>query len=157
MQYLYNWKYLLVTQKGKFKEKFCYVVARFFEITFLFLASQVLTCSGVRSSVETSWLRQKKKKFILNQKTKIRIPSLVMLLRLEEQHSHRLRRQLHVHLSQQTVNFYSVLYTAMCVHAHSCPTLCDPLDCSMPGSSVHGIFQARILKWVAISSSRRSS
>ena len=30
--------------------------------------------------------------------------------------------------------------------AQSCPTLCDPLDCSPPGSSVHGIFQARILK-----------
>ena len=38
-----------------------------------------------------------------------------------------------------------------------CPTLCDPLGCSLPGSSVHGIFQARILEWVAISSSRGSS
>ena len=35
----------------------------------------------------------------------------------------------------------------------SCPTLCDPVDCSPPGSSVHGILQARILEWVAISSS----
>ena len=35
--------------------------------------------------------------------------------------------------------------------AQSCPTLCDPMDCSPPGSSVHGIFQARILEWVAIS------
>ena len=34
---------------------------------------------------------------------------------------------------------------------------CDPMDCSPPGSSVHGIFQARILEWLAISSSRRSS
>ena len=34
--------------------------------------------------------------------------------------------------------------------AQSCPTLCDPMDCSPPGSSVHGISQARILKWVAI-------
>ena len=39
----------------------------------------------------------------------------------------------------------------------SCPTPYDPLGCSPPGSSVHGIFQARILEWVAISSSRRSS
>ena len=39
----------------------------------------------------------------------------------------------------------------------SCPTLCDPMDCSPPGSSVHGIFQARILEWGAISSSRGSS
>ena len=41
--------------------------------------------------------------------------------------------------------------------AQSCPTLCDPVDCSLPGSSVHGIFQARILEWVAISFSRGSS
>ena len=41
--------------------------------------------------------------------------------------------------------------------AQSCPTLCDPIDCRLPGSSVHGIFQARILKWVAISFSSRSS
>ena len=33
----------------------------------------------------------------------------------------------------------------------SCPTLCDPMDCSLPGSSVHGILQARILEWVTIS------
>ena len=38
--------------------------------------------------------------------------------------------------------------------AQSCPTLCDPMDCSLPGSSVHGIFQARLLEWVAISFSR---
>ena len=37
--------------------------------------------------------------------------------------------------------------------AQSCPTLCDPMDCSLPGSSVHGIFQA-VLEWVAISFSR---
>ena len=36
----------------------------------------------------------------------------------------------------------------------SCPTLCDPMDCSLPGSSVHGIRQARILEWVAIPFSR---
>ena len=38
-----------------------------------------------------------------------------------------------------------------------CPTLCDPVDCSPPGSSVHGIFQARVLEWVAISFSKGSS
>ena len=37
------------------------------------------------------------------------------------------------------------------------PTLCDPMDCSPPGSSVHGILQARILEWVAVPSSRGSS
>ena len=41
--------------------------------------------------------------------------------------------------------------------AQSCPTLCEPMDCSLPGSSVHGIFQARTLEWAAISSSRVSS
>ena len=45
----------------------------------------------------------------------------------------------------------------ICVCALPCLTLCNPIDCSPPGSSVHGIFQARILEWVAISSSRRSS
>ena len=39
----------------------------------------------------------------------------------------------------------------------SCPTLCDPMDCSLPGSSVHGIFQAIVLEWSAISFSRGSS
>ena len=38
-----------------------------------------------------------------------------------------------------------------------CPTLCDPMDCSLPGSSVHGISQARVLEWVAISFSRGPS
>ena len=38
--------------------------------------------------------------------------------------------------------------------AQSCPTLCDPMDCSPPGYSVHRTFQARILEWIAISSSR---
>ena len=41
--------------------------------------------------------------------------------------------------------------------AQSCPTLCDPMDCSLPGSSVPGILQAGILEWVALSFSRRSS
>ena len=41
--------------------------------------------------------------------------------------------------------------------AHSCPTLCDSMDCSLPGSSIHGIVQVRILEWVVISFSRGSS
>ena len=43
------------------------------------------------------------------------------------------------------------------MHAKSCTTVCDPMDCSPPGSSVHGIFQARILEWAVISCSRGSS
>ena len=41
--------------------------------------------------------------------------------------------------------------------AQSCPTLFDPMDCNLPGSSLHGILQARVLEWVAISFSRGSS
>ena len=53
--------------------------------------------------------------------------------------------------------------TSLCITSsesevtQSCLTLCDPMDCSLPGSSVHGIFQAGILEWVAISFSRGSS
>ena len=41
--------------------------------------------------------------------------------------------------------------------AQSCPTLCDPMDCSLPGFSVHRIFQTRVLEWAAIAFSRGSS
>ena len=41
--------------------------------------------------------------------------------------------------------------------AQLCPSFCNPVDCSPPGSSIHGILQARILEWVAISFSRESS
>ena len=41
--------------------------------------------------------------------------------------------------------------------AQSCPTLSDPMDCSLPGSSVHGIFQAKVLEWDAIAFSEETS
>ena len=51
-----------------------------------------------------------------------------------------------------------MLYLSICcLVAQSCPTLCNPMDCSLPGFSVHGIFQARVLEWVAISFSMGSS
>ena len=50
-----------------------------------------------------------------------------------------------------------ILFSGESEVAQSCPTLCDPMDCNSPGSSVHGIFQARVLEWVAISFSRESS
>ena len=50
-----------------------------------------------------------------------------------------------------------MLWYNCCSIAKPCPTLCDPVDCSLPGSSVHGIFQARVLEWIAISFSRGSS
>ena len=53
--------------------------------------------------------------------------------------------------------FSKLLLSCFCVVVPSCLTLCDPVDSSPPGSSVHGISQARILEGVAISSSRGSS
>ena len=60
-----------------------------------------------------------------------------------------------------------VIFTSVCAHGgggkkenevtQSCPTLCNPTDCSPQGSSVHGILQARTLEWAAISFSRGSS
>ena len=58
----------------------------------------------------------------------------------------------------QGATFKGITYS--CTRAQSpqsSPSLCDPLDCSPPDSSVHGILQARILEWVAMSSSRGSS
>ena len=62
----------------------------------------------------------------------------------------------------QGSNDHAVKWLRYCLEvkvldAQLCLTLCDPMDCSPPGSSIHGILQARILEWVAISSSRRSS
>ena len=48
-------------------------------------------------------------------------------------------------------------YYPLLLVAQLCLTLCNPMDCSLPGFSVHGIFQARILEWVAMPSSRGSS
>ena len=58
---------------------------------------------------------------------------------------------------------YRYLLSNLCQHsegesvAQSCLTLCNPMDCSPPDSSAHGILQARILEWVAVPSSRWSS
>ena len=45
----------------------------------------------------------------------------------------------------------------LCLVAQSCPSLCNPMDCSLPGSAIHRISQARIMEWIAISFSRGSS
>ena len=51
-----------------------------------------------------------------------------------------------------------ILYHAYCAKPlQSCPILCNPMDCNLPGPSVHGILQARILEWVAMPSSGGSS
>ena len=57
----------------------------------------------------------------------------------------------------QQVRNFTQAHFLLCVCAkslQSCPPLCDPVDCSPPGSSVHGILQARILEWLAMPSSR---
>ena len=55
------------------------------------------------------------------------------------------------------IYIYVCVCVCVCLAAQSCPILCDPMDCSWPGSSVHGMLQARILGWVAIPFSRGSS
>ena len=49
---------------------------------------------------------------------------------------------------------FDIFHICCCLVTKSCLTLCDPMDCSPPGCSILGILQARILEWVAISSSR---
>ena len=64
------------------------------------------------------------------------------------------------HLFSQFQFRKTLIWIYACVHAkllHSCPTLCDAMDYSPPGSSVHGILQARILEWIVMPSSRGSS
>ena len=51
----------------------------------------------------------------------------------------------------------SLTFSCYCLVTKSCPTLCDPMDCGLPGSSVHGILLARILQRGAVSPSRASS
>ena len=76
------------------------------------------------------------------------------------------RCQLSTWLPSKAVIFLQALFCMRFPHPHvfvcakllqACLTLRDPMDCSPPGSSVHRILQARVLEWVAISSSRKSS
>ena len=55
------------------------------------------------------------------------------------------------------LRIFKFLCAVLCLVAQSCLTLCDPMSCSPPDSSVHGILQTRILEWVAMPSSRGSS
>ena len=68
--------------------------------------------------------------------------------------SSNIRKVLSLFLSVVILMF---LKNTMSMKSLSCVRLCDPVDCSLPGSSIHGIFQARILEWVAILFSRGSS
>ena len=70
-----------------------------------------------------------------------------------------------LYIHKHTYTTYMHIHTQPYLHTHKCVpsqlqsrvALCDPMGCSPPGSSVHGISQARILEWAAISSSRESS
>ena len=62
-----------------------------------------------------------------------------------------------IYLSFHDFTLYDNLSAVLCLVTQWCPTLCDPIDCSLPSSSIHGIFQARILEWVSISFFRGSS
>ena len=81
-------------------------------------------------------------------------------------------RKSQIRLSDYTFTFTSILHLSLYLSvyiplkckvksesevAQSCPTLCDPMDCSLSGSSIQGVFQARVLEWGAISFSRGSS
>ena len=54
------------------------------------------------------------------------------------------------------IKAYKADYPQLAATIQSCPTLCDPMDCSLPGSSIHGIFQARVLEWGAIAISNNA-
>ena len=57
-----------------------------------------------------------------------------------------------------TFHCFGIKLVCVCVlFAQSCPTLCDSMDCSLPGSPIHGIFPAKILAWVAMPSSKGPS
>ena len=64
-------------------------------------------------------------------------------------HNRQMQKQHKCSSTDEGINVYSV--------SQLCPTLCNPIDASLPGSSIHGIVQARILEWDAIPSSRGSS
>ena len=63
----------------------------------------------------------------------------------------------HLHTIDSITDFFICLFVYVCAQPCLTPTLCNPRDCSQLGSSVHRIFQARILEWVAIFSSRGSA
>ena len=90
------------------------------------------------------------------------------IFQTQESSLHHLHRQVDcLLLRQQGNHIFGIIllwlvllylyYMVVVLVAQSCPTLCDPMDCDPPGSSVHGILQARILEWVAVLFSRESS
>ena len=79
----------------------------------------------------------------------------VTLPRIPSGHSKMSFQMTHIHSSSSSLNYTNVFTWAKSLQLY--PTLCDPMDCSLPGSSVQGILQAGILEWIAIPSPRGSS
>ena len=105
-------------------------------------------CSSMRKKGETGRVKEGKREVGREEEEgRERFQSIMTLIHY---HHHKISR---IHCDgtklRQTYKHAKLL--------QSCPTLCDPMDCSLPGSSVHGILQARILEWVAIPISRGSS
>ena len=105
-----------------------------------------------------------------SQHTTIRLPSFrAMLCNKRSPHTatktqHSQKKSEHdnwIHEGKQNLNhtWYNFSFSALCccLVAQSCPDSCDPMDYSLPGSSIPGISQARILEWIAISFSRGPS
>ena len=69
----------------------------------------------------------------------------------------RRRRSRRLGRQDDVVSVSFLMSYGACSVAQPCPTLCDAMDCSPPGSSVHGVSEARMLEWVAISYCRGSS
>ena len=84
-------------------------------------------------------------------KKKLLIEILVSLLFLTSMHTHTHSYTLFERKRKDTGN------ESQSVFAQLCPTLCNPMDCSPPGSSVHGILQVSILEWIGVPFSRGSS
>ena len=112
------------------------------------------------SDSETPWTAAHQVPLSMEKEVRCNInaPCLQLLMNINESYS----QQPVPFLSQLVSGFYAkrlilVLKppNTVCMHVKSLqlhPTLCNPVDCSLPGSSVHGIFQVRILEWVAMPS-----
>ena len=103
--------------------------------------------AGTQTDLDTVTLSESE------EKDKYVLPLPCAILKMVQMNLCAKEKQNHRHRNKCTVTNEE----SCCSVAKSCPTLCDPMDCSPPGSSVPGNFQAKILEWVAISSSRGSS
>ena len=124
----------------------------------LFSASQLLTSGGqsvgtLASSNEYSGLISFKIDWFDLLSVQLTLKSLLQHHNLQ---TSILRWWLALNCAVWLIGISIKVYIYIYIHAkslHSCPTLCDPMGCSLPGSSVHGILQARVLEWVAMPSS----